>query len=484
MLRYITTSENYIEEYRLPAIDFDDLYLGKPSVDPQSKNEQASECIVQYWPVWSANSIVAVLVETIDTNGSSYHLTTSIPEFIRSATEPSTLYADSQQPIPFGQNPAFKYTESDTDQDKLPINIDWDEEYERYDLPATEPTHETGSKAPARAPVILPSNAVWTDILLPIVGQEGKGVCWAAASSAVGLKLTNTYKSALSIANTLGIGYEQGGSPSDIIRALALYTYPKSATRIGSTVSLGTLAESDIRNWLNNGLPIIANLGSLGTPSFGHSVVISGWTKSPLTGQFGVKIMNPATERFELMAKDSGGSYYLDGMGDNRIYKWSRSSIVLLGWQKPYIDSTWVYMLNGGYRSVGWKNIGGAWYYFNSYGFMQSNKWISDAGKWYYLCSSGEMLTDWQQIAGVWYYLGSDGAAVTGWQFIGNYWYAFDSSCAMRKGWFQESGKWYYLRPAQNNPGTGPEGSMLANGSWSIGGKVYRFNSSGVCLNP
>lgn len=85
---------------------------------------------------------------------------------------------------------------------------------------------------------------------------------------------------------------------------------------------------------------------------------------------------------------------------------------------------------------------------------------------------------------GKWYYLQPSGAAATGWQKIGSYWYAFDSSCAMRTGWFKDGSTWYYLRPAKDVPGAGPEGSMLAGGTWTIGGKAYRFNSSGACLNP
>ena len=134
----------------------------------------------------------------------------------------------------------------------------------------------------------------------------------------------------------------------------------------------------------------------------------------------------------------------------------------MVNWQKPYGGSSWSYMNTNGTKTIGWRQIGG-WYYFNS---------------------SGYMLTGWQWIGGAWYYLQDSGEAATGWHFIDGYWYAFDSSCAMRKGWFKDGSSWYYLRTATNAPGSGPEGSMLANGTWTIDGKAYRFNSSGVCLNP
>ena len=41
--------------------------------------------------------------------------------------------------------------------------------------------------------------------------------------------------------------------------------------------------------------------------------------------------------------------------------------------------------------------------------------------------------------------------------------------------WLELDGKWYYLDA---------DGVMLANTSRKIGGKVYSFNSSGVCTNP
>lgn len=103
---------------------------------------------------------------------------------------------------------------------------------------------------------------------------------------------------------------------------------------------------------------------------------------------------------------------------------------------------------------------------------------------WYWFDSSGYMTTGWQKVSGKWYWMDSGGAAVTGWKKIGSYWYAFDSSCAKTTGWFKDGSTWYYLRTATNTPASGPEGAMLAGGTWTIGGKAYRFDSSGACLNP
>jgi len=45
----------------------------------------------------------------------------------------------------------------------------------------------------------------------------------------------------------------------------------------------------------------------------------------------------------------------------------------------------------------------------------------------------------------------------------------------MTTGWLKLGGKWYYFNSS---------GAMLANCSQKIGKKTYKFDKSGVCLNP
>ena len=54
----------------------------------------------------------------------------------------------------------------------------------------------------------------------------------------------------------------------------------------------------------------------------------------------------------------------------------------------------------------------------------------------------------------------------------------------MRTGWFKGGDTWCYLRTAANTSAFAPEGAMPISGAWTIGGKAYRFDSSGACLNP
>lgn len=70
------------------------------------------------------------------------------------------------------------------------------------------------------------------------------------------------------------------------------------------------------------------------------------------------------------------------------------------------IDSIGWWNSEGSSWSVGWKEINGEWYYFDSNGYMKTG-WIQDGIKWYYLYSSGAMAKN-TIIGG--YPLGSDGA--------------------------------------------------------------------------
>lgn len=88
--------------------------------------------------------------------------------------------------------------------------------------------------------------------------------------------------------------------------------------------------------------------------------------------------------------------------------------------------------------------------------------WYEDNGKWYYLKDNGTMAeNEWiQDKDGRWYYLGANGE--------------------MQIGWFKSpnSGKWYYLEPSSN----GYKGAMYAEGTYTIDGKEYKFDSEGAWI--
>ena len=67
--------------------------------------------------------------------------------------------------------------------------------------------------------------------------------------------------------------------------------------------------------------------------------------------------------------------------------------------------SNWWYSEGSSY-AVGWKQIDGQWYYFDSNGYMVTGWMCDDNGNWYYFYSNGMMAHDCN-IGG--YYLNSNG---------------------------------------------------------------------------
>ena len=193
------------------------------------------------------------------------------------------------------------------------------------------------------------------------------------------------------------------------------------------------------------------------------------------------------------------------------------------------VTKIWFYIKKNGTTTIGWKKIGGKWYYFfemggiminsdllpdgldiedklyffNKDGTIKTNSWIkSSEGAWYYTDKNGAAVTGWKQIGKTWYYFGKSGAMYS------DYWleypddsteyYYFDKSGAMVtnkwvedygdwyyqgkdgrsvKGWKQIGGKWYYLDPDDY-------GCCITDSTKLIDGKWYTFDENGVCVNP
>ena len=142
------------------------------------------------------------------------------------------------------------------------------------------------------------------------------------------------------------------------------------------------------------------------------------------------------------------------------------------GWKQ--ISSKWYYFNKVGAMQKGWQQISSKWYYFDGSGAMQTG-WKKISGNWFYFLGSGEMATGWRKVGASWYYFNASGVMQTGWKKIGGYWYYLDASGAMQYNWKKIDGNWYYF---------GKDGVMRANKSETINGKSYKFNASGVCLNP
>lgn len=106
-----------------------------------------------------------------------------------------------------------------------------------------------------------------------------------------------------------------------------------------------------------------------------------------------------------------------------------------------------------------WKYINENWYYIENNHELIKERWYSIKEKQYYFDNDGKMMIGWIKLSEKWYYLGLDGAM----------WH---------DKWLEDpkrSNIWYYLDS---------DGAMLSNADKAINGKIYHFNSNGVCLNP
>lgn len=170
-------------------------------------------------------------------------------------------------------------------------------------------------------------------------------------------------------------------------------------------------------------------------------------------------------ERLESYKSKVPVSMYRDSYGWCRIntkwyYLWE--GLMITGWAHIGKHSS------GSYQLVEGTTYGGFLYKMeNKYGIKNIHK--------YYFNNSGIMQTGWKKMNGLWYYFGSDGAMRTGWQRISGEWYFFRGDGSMKTGWLKNGGKWYFLSG---------NGHAVINTSKLINGKIYRFDSSGVCLNP
>ena len=165
----------------------------------------------------------------------------------------------------------------------------------------------------------------------------------------------------------------------------------------------------------------------------------------------------------------------------------------------------WKYRLADGEMAIGWKEIGGATYFFNGKGQMQAGRWLHLNDDWgenakgndYYLNSNGKMQTGgWFKLDGSWYYIQSNGARrfselseiggkkylfaadgkmLTGNQvFNGKKMFFADSGALQTSGnpstWQKIDSDWYFY----------DEDGLKTIGKKNINGSTYYFNQEGI----
>ena len=174
------------------------------------------------------------------------------------------------------------------------------------------------------------------------------------------------------------------------------------------------------------------------------------------------------TESFAIKAvgwnQVEGEWYYYNSDGTKLTNGWAKDSV---GW--CWMDA------DGKITKNKWILSGGQWYYLKANGYMAANEWAKDSTGWCWMDSSGKITKNkWIQSGGQWYFLKANGyMAANEWARDSGGWYWMDASGKITKSkWIQTGGKWYYL---------GANGYMVT-GTQNIGGKIYKFNSSGVWI--
>ena len=163
--------------------------------------------------------------------------------------------------------------------------------------------------------------------------------------------------------------------------------------------------------------------------------------------------------------KDSKGWCYVGADGYCVTNTWKKDS---KGW--CYLDA------NGRMATNKWIKDSEGWCYVDGSGYCATNTWKKDSKGWVYLDANGRMVTNkWVKDSKGWCYVGANGYAVTNcWKKDSKGWCYLDENGSMTKNeWVKDGGKWYYL------DGNG----YMVTGTKKIGGKTYKFNSSGVWIS-
>lgn len=146
--------------------------------------------------------------------------------------------------------------------------------------------------------------------------------------------------------------------------------------------------------------------------------------------------------------------------------------VLATGWVQ--YNEKWYYLDDLGVMQTGWILWNNTWYYLDQFGAMQTG-WILWNHKWYYLNQFGAMQTGWIKWNEHWYYLDQFGAMrEKNWVLWNNRWYYLGRFGIMKTGWVKWNGIWYYL----------DQFGIMVTGDRQIDGKLYHFDSSGICLNP
>lgn len=158
--------------------------------------------------------------------------------------------------------------------------------------------------------------------------------------------------------------------------------------------------------------------------------------------------------------QDGGAYYYFDGDAHALQNQWITTS-----------KGAFYLTDDGSVAYSRWVAIDDIWYYFDAQGKLVKNQWLFSNGFWYRLDEEGKMLTSQWVEDGDTYWVDEEGHRAIGWRSIDNLYYYFNLLGAMQKGWLVDGGATYFLDLEHGNAWCG-----LA----VIDGRTYFFSPTGA----
>ncbi|WP_455456385.1 glucosyl transferase [Streptococcus salivarius] len=194
---------------------------------------------------------------------------------------------------------------------------------------------------------------------------------------------------------------------------------------------------------------------------------VAGQTREAVTTDRAASETTTATADTNSETNVTGGQYYSDSLG-NWHYK-DASGKDLTGPQT--IDGVKVYFNQGGVQVKGDFDWDGH-YYDKDSGALVTNKFVENYGRTYYLDENGNKTIGSKEVNGAWYYFDQYGEQVKG-RFASDDRYYDENGKQVDFGtnrYFELNGKWYYA---------GNDGAILKGPQTIDGVKVY-FDRGGV----
>lgn len=272
--KLISIASNEPSAYGLSGVDFNELFIGE-AVNPCTETlEKIND--VTYYPLIEKEKVVAILTVMTANDGSTTatlgtEFSKELNKFIKNQNEARFILIHSEGSIYIKNQKAFAKLAGFVDksnkklEDSLQSNVLNDEYLLQSGLKFSE------IKANAKVPLTI-TGATYKRLDVPFVSQSNN-LCWAATTAAIGKYKTGTSKTAKNVADTMGIGYDAGGTVLTVKDAL-LKIYKLNSTAGGYILSYSSLV-----SLIDNNKPAAAAFANA-AGGMGHMVVFCGYSYS------------------------------------------------------------------------------------------------------------------------------------------------------------------------------------------------------------